>query len=343
LVEQKFSALLLSILLIAAGCHEASEAPLADAAADAGPAADASGDLAVNDLAVAAPSDLASATGDLSTCTPSCGGMMCGSDGCGGSCGSCVSPAWCGGGGQPGQCGTSSTIGAYPGVTPTQIDPGAALGLLVASDEKHVLVQRTETVSGPNAFSQGALAVVTLDATGSHAVELTQLTDFTNGVPRAGFSADATGLYYVDVTTTPMHLVVANADGTSARTLVSGTVQFADLARNTLVYTINPPTGGGNRSVWAVALPSGNPVSIVAAGALYYPTATANPTGTAVFVTDQNGSAYQLVQTATGTASPVGSAGQTLSGLTWSPDGAHLAYRVGDEQRAPRGRLRRQR
>jgi hypothetical protein len=47
--------------------------------------------------------------GDAGTsCTPSCMGKQCGSDGCHGSCGSCGAPQTCGGGGTPGACGTPS-------------------------------------------------------------------------------------------------------------------------------------------------------------------------------------------------------------------------------------------
>lgn len=42
------------------------------------------------------------------SCTPSCGGAVCGNDGCGGSCGSCTAPDVC----QGGQCVCTTTCGA---------------------------------------------------------------------------------------------------------------------------------------------------------------------------------------------------------------------------------------
>ncbi|HEY4177158.1 MAG TPA: hypothetical protein VGM90_10015 [Kofleriaceae bacterium] len=39
------------------------------------------------------------------TCTPECGDMQCGDDGCGGTCGTCGAPQTCGGTGTPGVCG----------------------------------------------------------------------------------------------------------------------------------------------------------------------------------------------------------------------------------------------
>jgi phosphate-induced protein 1 len=43
------------------------------------------------------------------SCTPNCTGKTCGSDGCGGSCGSCTAPQTCGGGGVAGQCGCTAS------------------------------------------------------------------------------------------------------------------------------------------------------------------------------------------------------------------------------------------
>jgi hypothetical protein len=261
-------------------------------------------------------------------CVPSCGTAVCGPDGCGGTCGTCTGNTWCGGDGTPGQCGSSTTIPLYPGVTPVQIDTGHALGLRVSPDEQHVLVQRTEVTTGPGAFSQGALAVVTLSASGASgtAVELTSAVPFVNGVPQADFSADGTGLYFIDVSVTPNALVAAASDGSGAHTLATGIVQSAAVAGNTLVYMLDAPDQSGNRPVYAAVLPNGAPVQLVAAGAVYYPTPTPSPTGTAVLLQDQSLTTHELVQTATGVATPFGPANQGLGGWVFSPDGARLVY-----------------
>ena len=270
-----------------------------------------------------ASADAAGIADSGTVCVLHCGAATCGDDGCGGSCGPCVSPQWCGGGGMAGRCGTGGTIPAYPGITPTKIDNGAALGLRAAGDEKHVLVQRTEASS----FDKGALAVVTIGATGTaSAHELSTAVAFTNGVPRAEFNADSTGLYFVDVSTMPMHLAAASADGTGVHTIVTGIIQSSQVVGNTLVYMTDPPGFGGDRTVAAVLLPSGSPVQLVAPGSVYYPYVTPNPTGTAVYVTDQNESAvHEIIQTATGAITSIGAAGTSLQGL-WSPDGAYFAY-----------------
>ena len=41
------------------------------------------------------PADLSNATPDLGACQPQCAGRSCGSDGCGGSCGSCTQDKLC--------------------------------------------------------------------------------------------------------------------------------------------------------------------------------------------------------------------------------------------------------
>jgi hypothetical protein len=262
-------------------------------------------------------------------CTPTCGSNTCGPDGCGGTCGTCTGGAWCGGGGTPGQCGSGTAIPPYPGVTPTQIDTGPAVGLHASPDERHVLVQRSVVTSGPNAYSQGALAVVTLSASGASgsATELTSAVPFTNGVPHADFSADSAGLYFIDVSTTPNKLVAAASDGSGAHTLATGIVQSTAVAGNTLVYMLDAADQGGDRPVYAATLPSGAPVQLVAAGSINYPTAEISPTGTAVLVLDESQTVHELVQTATGAATPFGPSGpQSLFGWAFSPDGARLAY-----------------
>jgi hypothetical protein len=269
------------------------------------------------------------AAADAPACVPSCGGAVCGDNGCGGSCGSCSAPAWCGGGGTPGQCGSGSTIPQYPGVTPTQVDHGPALGLRVAGDEKHVLVQRTETTTGPNAFLQGGIAVVTVDSAGAgSAVELTTEARFMNGQPEADFTTDSQGLYFVDVSSTTAQLVAAAADGTGAHVLASGGIERVQGAGSTVVYTLDAPDGSGNREVWAAALPSGTPVRLVAAGALYYPLAAPSPTGTSVLLMDQSLSHYELAHSATGAVTALAVNGLDITGWAWSPDGARFAYWV---------------
>ena len=264
---------------------------------------------------------------DAHVCTPSCGGAACGDDGCGGSCGACSGNDWCGGGGTPGQCGSSMAIPPYPGVAPIQVDTGAALGLRVARDEKHVLVQRTEVTQGTNAFEQGALAVVTVASSGAgSAAELTTAVRWVNGTPQADFSADSAGLFFVDVAPTPNRLVVAAADGSSAHAVATGIIQSAVIAGQTLVYVLDPSDGSGNREVWAVTVPSGTPVRLVAAGTVNYPVVTPSPSGSSVIVGAESSTAYQLIQTASGAAAPVGSAGASVTGWAFSPDGARFAY-----------------
>ena len=202
----------------------------------------------------------------------------------------------------------------------------AALGLRVAGDERHVLVQRSESSS----FDQGALAVVTLDASGhGTARELTTAVDFSTGVPRADFTANSTALYFVDGSSTTRRLIASAADGSGARTLASATVQVAQVAGSTLVYMLDAPVDTGNRSIFAVVLPNGTPVQLVAPGDVYYPSLSVSPSGTTVFVTDQTEAAvHELVQTATGATTAIGPAGGLVHGV-WSPDGARFAYWTG--------------
>jgi hypothetical protein len=221
--------------------------------------------------------------------------------------------------------GSDAPIAPYPGVTPVQVDNGPAVGLLVARDEKHVLVQRTlEPQSGPG----GALAVVTIGPSGSGtSADLTTAVRFTNGFPQAGFSADSAGLYFIDESQTPSRIVAAAADGSGAHTVVPGGVQRADVAGKTLV-TIVDPTGNDAYEVWAATIPAGTPVKLVAGSPAIMPSAVPNPTGTAVMANEESKpGGYSLIQTATGASAPVAQ-GAALTGWAWSPDGAHLAYWV---------------
>ena len=267
------------------------------------------------------------ASGACEACTPACGASVCGDDGCGGSCGGCPSGQWCGGGGTPGQCGASSTIAPYPSIAETQVDPGAALGLRVAPDERHVLVERALNPGSPtSSFSQCALAVVTLGASGAGtARELSAAAWMDNGNPLADFTSDSSALYFYDATATPVQLVVANADGSAARTLASHVNQVARLGGDSLVYVVTSAANDGDDEVWAVQLPAGAPVKLAAAGSVHYPMAFPNATGTAAMVTDENG-ARLLAQTATGASAAFGAGVMYYLGATWSPDGAHVAY-----------------
>ena len=217
-------------------------------------------------------------------------------------------------------------IPPYPGVTPVQIDDGPAVGLLVAHDEKHVLVQRTlEPQTGPG----GALSVVTIGPSGTGtSADLTSAVAFDNGIPQAGFSADGTGLYFIDESQTPSRIVAAAADGSGAHTVVPGGVDRADVAGNTLVAIVDPSGAGDALEVWAATLPAGTPVKLVAGSPAVTPSALPNPTGTAVMANEEGSTAgYSLIQTATGASTPVAH-GANLTGWAWSPDGAHLAYWV---------------
>ena len=257
------------------------------------------------------------------SCTPSCGSAVCGDDGCGGSCGACAASEWCGGGGVAGRCGSSSAIAPYPGVTPVQIDTGPAEGLLVASDEVHIMVQRTEVTTGTYAFLQGALDVVTIGASGvGTSRPLTTATWLDNGSPQAAFTSDGTLLYFVDASTTPWRLVSGSSDGTSLRTIVTGTVQNTIVQGTTLAYILDAADGSGAQSVFAVSLPGGAPVQLVAPSQ-DIPRFSLNATGTAVIVADGGTENFTLVQTATGVATPFPAA--TLA-TQFSPDGSHVAY-----------------
>ncbi|HZS37275.1 MAG TPA: hypothetical protein VFF06_10625 [Polyangia bacterium] len=55
-------------------------------------------------------------------CTPNCLGRDCGSNGCGGSCGTCVDPDTCGGGGTDGQCGCNASFSCIVGTCGTVVD-----------------------------------------------------------------------------------------------------------------------------------------------------------------------------------------------------------------------------
>jgi hypothetical protein len=219
-----------------------------------------------------------------------------------------------------GQCGTSTTIDAYPGITPTQVDFGTISGLLVASDEQHVLIQRAEDSS----YSSAPLAVVTVGPGGAGATcELTTKTWLDNGMARAGFTDDAAALFFVDDSVSPPALIVANADGSQQRTLATGMIQNAIARGSTLVYDFDPTSGGYAYQHWAVQLPSGTPVQLNShLSAVEVPEQYVNSTGTATIISN-GGATYSqdLVQTATGTDLQF-----TASSTIWSPDGTHLAY-----------------
>jgi WD40-like Beta Propeller Repeat len=230
---------------------------------------------------------------------------------------------WCGGGGAAGQCGRSSTIAPYPGVTPVQIDTGPADGLLVASDEKHIMVQRTEVTTGTYAFQQGALDVVTIGTSGvGTSRPLTTATWLDNGFPEAAFTSDGTMLYFVDASTTPWRLVSGSSDGTSLRTIATGTVQNTIVQGTTLAYILDAADESGAQSIFAVSLPGGSPVELVASSQ-DNPSFTLNATGTAVIVVNAGIESFSLIRTATGVATPLPAA--TLA-AQFSPDGSHVVY-----------------
>jgi len=220
---------------------------------------------------------------------------------------------------------TPSTIAPYPGITPVQLDSDPAFGLRVASDEAHLLVQRS-VYTGSSAV---ALGVVTVPPSGPPVARaLTTSVRMINGFPQADFSLDGKGLYFIDIASQPSKLVVASSDGTGQRTIATS-IQRTWLGGNTLVYMVDGPNpSSGYREVWAVALPSGTPVKLVASGSVYYPEAQVSPTGSAVVVWSSTGtnSGHQLIQTATGAATPLTA---KVTGTTWTPSGSHVVYNVG--------------
>jgi hypothetical protein len=220
---------------------------------------------------------------------------------------------------------TPTAIAPYPGITPVQIDGSPAYGLRTADDEAHVMVQRT---SEAGRYSV-ALDVITIPSSGPAVSRpLSTAVRTVNGFPQADFSLDSKGLYFIDDSAQPSRLVVANADGTSTRAIATG-VQRAWLGGNTLVYLVDGPTpSSGYREVWAVTLPSGTPVRLVASGALYYPWASVNATGTAAVVWEDSGTpkGHRLIQTATGAVTMLP---QKVTTTTWTASGSHLVYSVG--------------
>ena len=263
-------------------------------------------------------------------CVATCGPAVCGDDGCGGSCGTCSGDDYCGGGGQAGQCG-SGAIAAYPGVTPIEIDTGAVLGLRVANDERHVMLQRTESAD----LNGGELAVVTIDGAGhGTATTLTTKVEFRNGIPQADFTDDSSALYFIDIANTSK-LTVAAADGSNLHVVATGGIQAMAALGDILVYVVAAQNDFDDE-MFAMSLPDGQPVPLATG---FVPQIYGSATGRAVFAVDDTGSAlHELVQTDTGVATPLASSGDVVSGV-WSPDGAHLAYWFGFGENAVTIRL----
>ncbi len=229
-----------------------------------------------------------------------------------------------------GACLPPSSISRYPGLTETQVDTGLAQGLSVASTEDRVMVLRTIDTA---TWSRGALAALSIDAQGNGtAVELTTGVYMVNGYPRAEFSADGSALYFVDVAQQPSRLVMANSDGSNQRVLNTGTTQRTWHRANRLFYLIDGPTpSSGNREVWAVDMPNGTPVQLVAPGDVYYPEVTPTADGQRALICGSNSSGCSIYDATTGTSVAVDTMGNVLGGLSLSSDGAWLAYRrVGD-------------